>query len=1153
MEDVAPLRTHLVSRELRTLDESPRSAPVFVAGPSENAPLPGLSVSGQAVHLPIAATSDISKLVECFTKSGATSVGNFHLLSASEIKLKNPNWDLNVANLAQDVIAPTLTGSRLDDSASNEYHSELSYALLEEAGSCGLEAALAELRASKPIGVIFVFLPSLHPGDEIFIKGPKDSRESVSLPESLEYQPQYLGVRFDVDLSESKPAQGPRLSLVYRIITRPASVREERRTRLSHTSAGSRTVSNISLKLLAETSSIGSRPEDDDFTTLPVDPEDTFDIDMLILNATLGSDSLSEEDPESETPQQPAVVEDKSLGPVLYVPAMGGNRNFVSYATVEGLLSVLTEQQDTAFIETFIMCYEYFLTTPLLLQKLITTFFRGKLQTTSTASNRLVAQLRIVNVMKKLVELRYWHFKDDKSSYNILAKFINRLITSGDEHERSWARALSTSMKQNSDFTRMEVSFEPPSPRTLKALPSLPKPANRTVTDFSTRQLARHLTLVDHELWSSIKIEEFYHKAFEKGDKEQRTPNLQKYIKRFNDVTNWVVAAILQAQKRKDRVNVIVKFIRLMYELKTIKNFNGMMAVFGALNMIAIQKLKKTWKDVPKKAMDLMRAVGDILPSTGNMKAYRDTIRDAAPPALPFSGFMLTDLIYAEEMSTWSNPSEIRALDDFQSLSPRSMSSDSSEGAAAAASATSGTSPSTSTLASTASTASASTDTAAAVAAPPASPPVSPRSPPTSPREEPGKYINWKKMQHLSSVFNDIIRFQRTRFPYLEVKEIAEYVSDLSKHSWLLTEDEMMEIANRLEGTEPATDSAPNSPAKNDDLIGRLKKKSSNRKAMVQSTFEDVPRDPNVFHEFAKYLRGRFNEENLLFWDACYKFKQGEYKDQAEKKKKAQEVFSKFVSGDTFDGQFVVGLDAAIVRTLRKSLGEEEIDSSLFEKAAQTVEFSVLRPAFNEFGPNAPMTMGSAARQPSSSNLFRRDSAISVGSDSPSRISSKKTLKTSSSSIDPPAAASPKKDLKSASKKDLNAGATSDAGGPLSFDDLQRDSNLLKAFHPFLEARFAAENLVFWEAVYKYKWLIDHDDKTEAKARADSIYTKFITGSSDGGKFAVGLSNPVAKEIKRRLDRGELTPALFDTAMTEVEQVALRPAFQDFIKTYKPA
>jgi hypothetical protein len=345
LDDVAPLRTYLGSRELRTLDQSPRSAPIFIAGPSEHAPLPGLSVSGETVGLPLTPTSDISKLVECFTKSGATSVGNFHLLSSSEIKVKNPNWDHYVVNLAQDVIAPTLTGSRLDDSASNEYHSELSYALLEEPGSCGLEAALAELRASKPIGVIFVFLPSLFPGDEILIKGPKEAKESLVLPESLEYQPHYLGVRFDAELTESKPIQGTRLSLVYRVITRPSSVREERRTKTSHTSTGSRTVSNMSLKLLAETSSIGSRPEDDDFSTLPVDPEDTFDIDMLILNATLGSDSLSEEDPEGEMPLPSPVAEDKSLGPVLYVPAMGGNRNFVSYATVEGLLSVLTEQQ----------------------------------------------------------------------------------------------------------------------------------------------------------------------------------------------------------------------------------------------------------------------------------------------------------------------------------------------------------------------------------------------------------------------------------------------------------------------------------------------------------------------------------------------------------------------------------------------------------------------------------------------------------------------------------------------------------------------------------------------------------------------------------------------------------------------------------------
>lgn len=655
--------------------------------------------------------------------------------------------------------------------------------------------------------------------------------------------------------------------------------------------------------------------------------------------------------------------------------------------------------------------------------------------------------------------------------------------------------------------------------------------------DFSTRQIARHLTLMDHDHWCSIPIEEFYHKAFEKGDKDVRTPNLQKYIRRFNDVTNWVVATVLQAQRKKDRVNVIVKFIRIMYELKLIKNFNGMMAIFGALNMIPIQKLKKTWKDLPKKANDMLKAVGDILPSTGNMKAYREIIRDAAPPALPFSGFMLTDLIYAEEMQTFASTTDIRALDDFASLSPRSASSDSSESPAPPASPHTPHTP----RAASSSPPAAAAPIAAGAGEASASPAASPRG---DSDQKSASYINWKKMSQISNVFSDVVRFQRTRFPFLEVKEIAEFVSDLSKHSWILTEDEMMDMANRLEGNEePNRDASPNS-------IKEAKKKAAGKKTMVPAQFEDIGRDPNVFHEFAKHLRSRFNEENLLFWDACSKFRSGEYKDAAEKKKKAQEVFSKFVSGDSFDGQFVVGLDSALVRILRKDLSAADTDVSLFDKAMQTVEFSVLRPSFNEFQPTAPLTASSGStRRESAPNAFQRQNSTtgSIG-DSPSKTVSKKTLTTKPSFAEPPSPLT-KKD-RGQSRKDMFG--SGDENKARVFEELQRDSSMLKAFLPFLEARFAGENLVFWEAVYKYKWLIDHDDKTEAKARAQEIYAKYVTGDLEDGKFAVGFSNPVAKDLKRRLDKGELTQSLFDTAMTEVEQISLRPAFADFIKTYKP-
>lgn len=340
-DDLGPLQLRQKNPEARNCDESPRNIPVFVTGACDTAPMPGLVLAGQPVGLPVAAAGAVSELMQHLSKLPTSKTGNFQLVPASEIKLKNPNWESYVMALSQDIIAPALTGSRLDDSISaNEYFSELSHALVEETGDSGLEFALTEVCAARPISVLFIFLPSIVSSAEILVKGAKDTRDTIVLPESLEYQPQYLGVRPDVDLGDTKSLQGTRISLVYRISTRPASLRGTRPARFASPTASSRTLSYSSLKL-AETSSIGSKGDEEENAILPVDPEDPFDVDMLILNATLGSDMSTEED----TDPTPA-VEEKGFGPVMYVPSAGAaSRNIVSYATIDGLISVLTEQQ----------------------------------------------------------------------------------------------------------------------------------------------------------------------------------------------------------------------------------------------------------------------------------------------------------------------------------------------------------------------------------------------------------------------------------------------------------------------------------------------------------------------------------------------------------------------------------------------------------------------------------------------------------------------------------------------------------------------------------------------------------------------------------------------------------------------------------------
>ena len=55
--------------------------------------------------------------------------------------------------------------------------------------------------------------------------------------------------------------------------------------------------------------------------------------------------------------------------------------------------------------------------------------------------------------------------------------------------------------------------------------------------DFDPKEIAEQIALMDFEKYSSIKLTEFYNKAWTKKDKDVVAPNLMETIGIFNDVT----------------------------------------------------------------------------------------------------------------------------------------------------------------------------------------------------------------------------------------------------------------------------------------------------------------------------------------------------------------------------------------------------------------------------------------------------------------------------------------------------------------------------------------------------------------------------------------------------------------------------------------
>jgi len=77
------------------------------------------------------------------------------------------------------------------------------------------------------------------------------------------------------------------------------------------------------------------------------------------------------------------------------------------------------------------------------------------------------------------------------------------------------------------------------------------------------------------------------------------------------------------------------------------------MAIYCALNLGAIQRLKSTWKRLPEKYLKRMKEFDRVLDPTNNYKTYREylsNVKLSNAPIIPFYGIILSDLTTAEEI-----------------------------------------------------------------------------------------------------------------------------------------------------------------------------------------------------------------------------------------------------------------------------------------------------------------------------------------------------------------------------------------------------------------------------------------------------------------------------------------------------------------------
>ncbi|PVV01105.1 hypothetical protein BB560_004489 [Smittium megazygosporum] len=203
---------------------------------------------------------------------------------------------------------------------------------------------------------------------------------------------------------------------------------------------------------------------------------------------------------------------------------------------------------------------------------------------------------------------------------------------------------------------RFANNFLSPIPSSI--MPASTLSSSSSITSISPIELARQITIIDHNLLVLVRPIEFLKKAWSistvdpsatNGLNVEIASNLRTISILSTRVSHFVTAKVLSEKSIGERVNMLVYFIDLAEQLWVINNFNSLVNVLGGIQSAPIQRLKQTWELLPTKSLESYHSLKGVMNTSRNYILYREAIQKASPPSIPYIGLALTDLTFIED------------------------------------------------------------------------------------------------------------------------------------------------------------------------------------------------------------------------------------------------------------------------------------------------------------------------------------------------------------------------------------------------------------------------------------------------------------------------------------------------------------------------
>uniref|UniRef100_A0A9J8A0W2 Rap guanine nucleotide exchange factor (GEF) 3 n=1 Tax=Cyprinus carpio carpio TaxID=630221 RepID=A0A9J8A0W2_CYPCA len=171
-----------------------------------------------------------------------------------------------------------------------------------------------------------------------------------------------------------------------------------------------------------------------------------------------------------------------------------------------------------------------------------------------------------------------------------------------------------------------------------------------TLEQMCSKDIASQHTSYDWELFMAMhEVELVYYVFGREKFPGSTTANLERFVRRFNEVQYWVVTELCLCEDLVKRAILLKKFIKMAVVLKEQKNLNSFFAVMFGLSNSAVQRLNKTWERLPNKTKRIYCAYERLMDPSRNHRAYRLTVAKLSPPYIPFMPLLLKDMTFIHE------------------------------------------------------------------------------------------------------------------------------------------------------------------------------------------------------------------------------------------------------------------------------------------------------------------------------------------------------------------------------------------------------------------------------------------------------------------------------------------------------------------------